>query len=176
MRPMMSSVVPGSARREPVDGLAGHVAEAVDHIGIMRVQTAGNDRLAAPGHPPRHQHSLTGRRRAVIHGGVGHLHAGQPAHLGLELEQNLQRALADLGLVRRVGGQELRALDQVIDARRHMVLVGAGADEERHRARGHVLVRQPREMPLDLEFALVRAQPGDAVEETGGGHRRHRAR
>ena len=83
----------------------------------------------------RHQHRLGGRGRAVIHRGVGDLHAGQHRDLGLELEQIMQRALRDLGLVRRVGGEELRALDQVIDARRHVVLVGAAADEERHRSR-----------------------------------------
>ena len=58
------------------------------------------------------------------------------ADLGLELEQVLQRALRDLGLVRRVGGQELAALDHVVDGRGHVMAIGAGADEERRRADG----------------------------------------
>jgi hypothetical protein len=53
--------------------------------------------------------------------------------LRLELEEILQRTLRDLGLIRRVARQELRALNQVIDGCRHMMLVGARADEERHR-------------------------------------------
>ncbi len=82
--------------------------------------------------------------RAVVHGGVGDLHAGEVRDLGLELEQVLQRALRNLRLVGRVGGQELRALDQVIDGRRDVMAIGAGADEERHRAGGDVLRRHAR--------------------------------
>jgi hypothetical protein len=41
--------------------------------------------------------------------------AEQPRDLRLELEQHLQRALRDFRLIGRVGGQELAALDQVID-------------------------------------------------------------
>ena len=63
--------------------------------------------------------------------GVGDRHAGQRRHLGLELEQGLQRALGDLRLVGRVAGQELRPLDDVVDAGRHMVAIGPGAAEER---------------------------------------------
>ena len=61
----------------------------------------------------RHHDRFRGRRGAVIHRGVRHIHAGQQRHLGLELEEILQRALRHLRLVRRVGGQKLAALDQV---------------------------------------------------------------
>ena len=54
--------------------------------------------------------------RAVVHRGVGDLHAGQRRDLRLEFEQDLQRALRDLRLIGRVAGEEFRALDQVIDA------------------------------------------------------------
>ena len=80
-------------------------------------------------------HSLDERRGAVIERGIGHLHAGQQRHLALELEQHLQRALAHLRLVRRVGGQELAAHQQLIDAGRDVVAIGAGAEEARHRVR-----------------------------------------
>jgi hypothetical protein len=53
--------------------------------------------------------------RAVIHRGVGDLHAGQQRHLGLEFEQILQRALRDFRLIGRVAGEEFRTLDQMID-------------------------------------------------------------
>ncbi len=83
--------------------------------------------------------------------------------LGLEFEEILQRALRDLGLVRRVGGEEFRALDQVIDARRHMVPIGAGADEERHRSGRHIARRHPPERPFDGKFARRLGQ-GEAMD------------
>ncbi len=90
--------------------------------------------------------------------------AGQHRHLGLELEQVLQRALGDLRLIGRVGGEELRALDQVIDARRHVMLVGAGADEERHRSGRRVLRSELAQHPLDLHLALGCGQLDEALE------------
>ena len=50
--------------------------------------------------------------------------ADHPRHLRLELEQHLQRALRDFRLIGRVGGEELAALDQVIDRGRHVVPIG----------------------------------------------------
>ena len=58
--------------------------------------------------PLRHQHGLGRRRRAVVDRVVGDVHPEQVADQGLELERVLQRALADLGLIRRVRGVELR--------------------------------------------------------------------
>ena len=82
--------------------------------------------------------------RAVVHRGVGDLHAGQQRDLGLEFEQGLQRALRDFRLVGRVGGQEFAALDQVVDAGRDVMPVGAAAEEERHRAGRDVLAAMRR--------------------------------
>ena len=96
--------------------------------------------------------------------GVGHRQAGQGRDLGLELEQHLQRALGDLRLVGRVAGQELRALDDVVDAGRHVVAIGAGAAEERPRAgRRGCCAASARQRALDLQLALVRRQ----VDRTG---------
>src|SRR3712207_7868222 len=47
----------------------------------------------------------------------------------LELEHRLQPALGDLRLVRRVWGEELRARDDRLDDRRHVVVVHPGAEE-----------------------------------------------
>ncbi len=77
----------------------------------------------------RHQHRLGQRRGAVVERGVRDVHAGQRGHHGLVFVQQLQRALAGLGLVRRVGGVELAARDDLPHRRRNMVLVRAGADE-----------------------------------------------
>ena len=99
--------------------------------------------------------------------------AGEVGDLGLELEQVLQRALGDLRLIGRVGGQELGALDEVIDARRHMVAVGAGADEERHRTRRQRCARPwrpARARPRSRSsWSAGRAAPSAACPS---GHRR----
>ena len=108
---------------------------------IMRVKAARQHRLAPLGDAPRHRDRFPAGGRAVVHRGIGDIGAEQPRDLGLELEQHLQRALRDLGLVGRVGGQELAALDQMIDAGGNMVAIGARAEEERHVARGQVLAR-----------------------------------
>ncbi len=90
--------------------------------------------------------------------------------LRLELEQILQRALRDLGLVGRVAGQELRALDQVIDAS-----PAHGACRRRRRRRtapttpATFLAAMAAEQALDLELALARAagRAGPAAELVG---------
>ena len=91
---------------------------------------AGQDRALAPGDARGHHHALGRSRRAVIERGVGQLHPGKTRDLGLELEQDLQRALRDFRLIGRVAGQEFRALDQVVHRRRHVVAIGPGAAEE----------------------------------------------
>ena len=127
----------------------------LDRLAIVRMQAAGEHRLLPLGDAVRHQHRLGGRGRAVIHRGVGDLHAGQQRDLGLELEQILQRALRDLGLIRRVGGEEFRALDQVIDARRHVVLVGAGSRRRTAPTPAATFLRRhAAEHALDLDLGL----------------------
>ena len=117
------------------DLVAGEMRDRAHDLRIMRMQPAREHGLAPLGDAMRHQRRLGAGGRAVIHGGVGDLHAGEHGDLRLELEQILQRALRYLRLIGRVAGQELRALDQMIDARRNVMLIGAGADEE-GRARG----------------------------------------
>ncbi len=121
----------GVHRQRRGDGLdAGGQGQGLDGVGIVGMQAGRQQRLAAPGDAVRHQDGFRRGGRAVVHRGVGRLHAGQGGDLGLELEGGLQGALGDLGLIGRVGGQELRALDQMIDRRRDVMAVGAGAAEE----------------------------------------------
>ena len=54
-----------------------------------------------------HEHCLGGSCRAVIHRGVGNLHAGQFADHALILEDVAESSLGNLGLVRSVGRAEL---------------------------------------------------------------------
>ena len=95
----------------------------------MGMQSAGQNRLYA-GHALRHQHGFGCRGRAVVQRCVGHLHAGQQRHLRLEFEKILQRALRNFRLIRRVGGEKFRTLDQMIDGGRNVMLIGARAAEE----------------------------------------------
>jgi len=53
------------------------------------MQAAGQDDLGALGDAAGHHHRLGRAGGSVIHGGVGHIHAGQGCDLGLELEQIL---------------------------------------------------------------------------------------
>ena len=67
----------------------------------------------------RHRHGLGGGGGLVEQRGVGELQAGQVDDHRLEVEQRLEPALADLGLVGRVGGVPARVLQHVaLDHRR----------------------------------------------------------
>ncbi len=77
----------------------------------------------------RHQGGLRHRRGAVVHGRVGDVEPHELADQALELVDGLQRALAHLRLVRRVGGVELAAPDQVVDNRGNVVIVVPGTGE-----------------------------------------------
>ena len=69
--------------------------------------------------PVAHQHRLGRRGAFVEHRGVGDLEPGQVADHRLEVEEGLQPALGDLGLVGRVGRVPARVLeDGPLDDRR----------------------------------------------------------
>ena len=66
-----------------------------------------------------HQHALAAGGSLVQQAGVGHGHVGHVGHHGLIGHQGLQTALADLGLVRRVGGIPTGVLKHIaLDDRR----------------------------------------------------------
>ena len=136
----------------------------------------------------RHQHGFGGRRRAVVHARVGDLEAESEAIERLELERRLQRALAHLGLVRRVRRRELAPLDHVIDDRRNEMRVGAGAGEaeeaRRHAVRAGQLAKRARGVGLtepvgNVERGLpaqVRRNVRDQVVEGSQADRRQASR
>ena len=163
MASRIASVPPGSGGSSATR-VAGRARDGAHDRAILRMQAAGEHRLPPPCQAVGHEHGLGGRGRAVIHGGVGDLHAGQVGDLGLELEEVLQRALRNLGLVGRVAGEELGALDQVIDARRHVMAIGAGADEERHGAGGDVARGHGAEQPFNLDLAFRGRQVEQAAQ------------
>src|SRR5229473_1238224 len=143
--------------------LAGKPRIGLADPAIVRVQPARQHRLAAAGEAAGHRHRLGAGGGAVIERGVGDLHRGQQGDLGLELEQVLQRALRQLRLVGGVGGQELTALDQMVDRRRDVMAIAAAAEKERHGAGAKVLGRHRAEAPLDLELAHRQRQIEQAL-------------
>jgi hypothetical protein len=101
----------------------------LDHLPDLRVRRLGEHDLRPPRGVLRNEACVRGDCRPVVAGGIGDVHARQLANSGLVLEDRLQHALAELGLVRRVGGQELPALEDGVDDRRHVVVVHPGAQE-----------------------------------------------
>ncbi len=87
--------------------------------------------LSRSGEPHRHHGRFRHRGRAVVHGCVGHVHAGQLADHGLKFEDRGERALRDFGLVGRVGSQKLAARDHRIHQHRPVVVVNARAQKGR---------------------------------------------
>jgi len=86
--------------------------------------------------PARHRHGFGGGGRLVEERCVGDLEACEIDDHGLEIQQGFEPALADLRLVRRIGGVPGRILEDVAsDHRRQEGAVIALADE-----RGHDLV------------------------------------
>ena len=120
---------PGIEERDLGDRHALVPGVADQHFAVLRVHAARHHRSVPSGHARRHHHRLGRGGRAVVHGGVRHLHAGQLADHGLKFEDGLQGALRHLRLVRRVGGEELAARDQRVDQHRAVVVVRAGAQE-----------------------------------------------
>jgi hypothetical protein len=85
------------------------------HVDRLRVAVArDDDRVALAAHAALGQgHCLGGCGGLVEHRCVGHRHAGEVAHQGLEVDQRFQPALRDLRLIRRVGGVPGRVLEDV---------------------------------------------------------------
>ncbi len=148
-------------------GLIGLAHQRFNHIAVMRMQATRQHGLLALGDPLRHQHGFAAGGGAVIQRGIGHIHAGDQRHLGLEFKQVLQRALGDFRLVGRVGGEEFAALDQVVGSSRDVMPVGAGAEKTRRIGRRQVLRRQRRDMALHFQLALMRRQVDLGIKRLG---------
>ncbi len=158
----------GQLGQRRVELVASEPRHRLRDADIMRVEAGREDRLGPPRDPPRHSDRFPAGGRPVVHRRIGDLAAVQPRDLGLEFEQHLQRALRDLGLVGRVAGQELAALDDMVGARRDMVAIGAAAEEERHLARDQVLARQSGQLALDRKLAGMIGKSLNAVLEARG--------
>ena len=101
----------------------------VHHLAVFGMDGFGDQDSAAVGNAHSHGYRFGGAGRAVVHGGVGDLHAGELADHRLELEDGLQGTLRNLRLVGSVGGEELAPLHQRIDNDRPVVAISAGAEK-----------------------------------------------
>src|SRR5690606_971900 len=79
------------------------------HVAIFRMDATRHQDLSATGDASCHQGRFRHGRRTVVHGGVGHLHAGELADHCLELEDCDERAWRDFSLIGGVRREELAA-------------------------------------------------------------------
>ena len=138
----------------------------LDHLTHLRACRLGDHDLRTPGRVLRDEAGVSGHRRAVVAGCVGYVHAGELADRGLVLEHRLQHTLAHLGLVRRVCGEELAALQHRVDDCGHVVVVDAGPEEAD--LVDDVLRRQLLHVPLQLGLGQRRRNRELTVEAHRG--------
>ena len=119
---------PAVLHRHHTQLVAGAVAigaDGVDGVGVGRAGDQGHPALALPAHGRR----LGGGGGPVIHGGVGHVHAGELADHGLILEDRLQKPLAHLRLIGGIGRQKLLLGGDVLDDGGNVVVIGPRAPQ-----------------------------------------------
>ncbi len=132
--------------------------ECVERRAAVRVHPAADEHAQALVGELGHVRGGADSARTLVHGGVGDRQPGQLGDRGLVLEHDLQAALADLGLIRRVRRQELRARHQHVDDRRHVVVVHTGAQERDLVLGGHVALGEPAQLGVDGLLGLARRQ------------------
>ena len=133
-------------------------------LAVARVQAGGDGDLGIPlRQAGGHQGGLGDGVGSVVDRGVRDLETRELGDHGLELEDDLQVALADLRLVRSVRGQELATGDYRSYGGGHYPVVRPRADEDRepgdvlfsrllHVGEGLVLGERRRQVQLPLEL------------------------
>ena len=119
---------------------------------VVRVDAARDEDALAAGRPAGHQRGLGRGRRAVVVRRGDDVEVDQLGQQRLVLVDALERALADLGLVRRVGRVPLAAEQELVDRRRAPVAIDA-RPEERGEV-GPVAAGQPGQPGGQLELGL----------------------
>ena len=171
------------ARRLGAGPVGDPVGQGNRHQPVSGPGGAGGQHLAPVGMDAgRHPHGLPARgghaqvdgldrgTAAVVERGVGHRQPGQPGHHGLVLEDRLQHPLGHLGLVGRVGGDELGASGEGPGHRRDLVVVGAAAGEaDQAVGSGPVPVGEPLHGGQDVGLAHAGGQLEPALEPQGLG-------
>ena len=102
----------GEVRDDHLD--AHRLGTGAHHLDGLRQRVGVDDeRSLGPVGATYQRHRLRGGSALVEQRGVGGRQAGQVTDHGLEVHQRLEPSLADLGLVRRVGGVPGRVLEHV---------------------------------------------------------------
>ena len=116
--------------RNELDGEAVEVGIGIDHAAHLRINGLSNQHASSLlGIAPRHHGSLGCGGGTVVHRSVRDVHTREFRNHGLILKDIVQRALRDLSLIRCVGGQELRALNDVLHHAGGVVIVAPGTGE-----------------------------------------------
>ena len=135
-------------------------------VAVLRHEEAV---LAGPGHRAAQRHRLAGGRGLVEERRVGEGQAGEVGHHRLVVEQRLETALRDLGLVGRVLGVPARVLQDVAqDDGRRVAVVVAHADEGAQ----HAVLRGLLPQLLERLLLAQRQRQGERAGEADPG--RHR--
>ncbi len=133
-------VIHGAAQGIEIDLARRHVADLTDlqiqvarvggeHLAIFGMHRAGHEHAPAAGEAFGHEDRFGGGGGAVPHGGVGDFLAGEFRHQRLKFENGLQGALADFGLIGRVGGEEFATQENRVGYDRTQVVIHAGAEK-----------------------------------------------
>ena len=148
-----------AARQQHVERLRENVAVDEELVATLL------DGLARP-QRKHHAHGFGGGGALVEQRAVADLHARERDHGGLEIEQRLEAALRDFGLIGRVGGVPRRIFENVA---RHGGRNGRGviahADE---RTQGVVAVGQLADVGGEFIFAHPLGGQGQRFFETDG--------
>src|SRR5690348_10156880 len=112
-----------------------------------------NKDAAAAGEALGHQDGFGSGRGTVVHGSVGDFLASELAHQALKLEDGLQSALRDFGLIGSVGSEKFAALDD-----------GVGDD-------GAKMIVNPRTKETGVTDGIFRGARFEEVDDFGFGER-----
>ena len=129
-----------------------------DGAAEFEIDLARDHDLLAAGRADRHEGGLGDRGSTLVHGRVRDFHREQLRDERLVFEDRLERALADLGLVGRVRGQELAAQGERRHGGRDVSPLHRTPEEEGSRSRGTVLRGERFEVRLDLELGHSHGQ------------------
>ena len=169
-RPSAPASVTPVRERDLLDRRPPARAGGRERLARVRVQAARDEEAPAAvllvGEPAGRRD----RRRRLVERGVRDRQPGQLRDRRLVLEHHLQRPLGDLRLVRRVRRQELRARQDRVDQRRHVVVVHA-RPEERDLVLGRDVLRgEVAQVPVDLLLGLAGGQVDRPPEPHPFGH------
>ena len=98
-----------------------------EHFAKLGMHAARHRYRSASRQADRHHHGFRRRRRAVIHGSIRNLHAGQLTDHRLKFKNRLQRSLRNLGLVRSVSRKKFPTRDQRVNDHWPIVVVSSGS-------------------------------------------------